>query len=80
VARFGKGNINSEASAEKYHEARLLQLNCDKAHQVLRWYPRWDFERTLDMTVDWYKNVYDGGEAADITRKQLHEYFPELSK
>ncbi len=80
VARFGRGSINIEASTEKHHEARLLQLNCDKAHQVLGWYPRWDFERTLDMTADWYKNVYDGGETLDISRKQLHEYFPELNK
>jgi CDP-glucose 4,6-dehydratase len=80
VARFGKGSVNIEASMEKHHEARLLQLNCDKAHQVLRWYPRWGFERTLDMTADWYKNIYEGGEATDITRKQLYEFFPELGK
>jgi CDP-glucose 4,6-dehydratase len=80
IADFGKGSINIEASTEKHHEARLLQLNCDKAHQMLRWYPRWDFERTLDMTADWYKNVYDGEVATNVTRKQLHEYFPELSK
>ena len=78
VARLGRGSIKSEASVEKHHEARLLQLNCDKAHQVLGWYPRWDFERTLDMTADWYKQLNAGEEAKNITRQQLCDYFPEI--
>ena len=80
VARLGRGRINSEASAEKHHEARLLQLNCDKAHQVLEWYPRWDFERTLDMTAEWYKQIHAGAEAKSVTRQQLYDYFPEISQ
>jgi len=78
VTRLGQGSINSEASAEKYHEARLLRLNCDKAHQILGWHPRWDFERTLDMTADWYKQLHAGAEAKSITRQQLCDYFPEI--
>ena len=78
VAQFGIGSIDSKASVEKHHEARLLQLNCDKAHQLLGWHPRWDFERTLDMTADWYKQLNAGEEAKNITRQQLCGYFPEI--
>jgi CDP-glucose 4,6-dehydratase len=80
VARFGRGSINIEASTEKHHEARLLQLNCDKAHQMLGWYPRWDFERTLGMTADWYKQAHTSAEAKNITRQQLCDYFPEIGR
>ena len=80
VSRFGQGSIVSEASAKKHHEAQWLQLNCDRAHQVLGWYPRWNFERTMDMTADWYKHVYDGAEAKEISIQQLYDYFPELSR
>jgi CDP-glucose 4,6-dehydratase len=80
VARFGRGSIISETSIEKPHEARLLQLNCDKAHQVLGWYPRWDFERTLNMTIDWYKQIHAGANAKDITLQQLFDYFPEIGR
>jgi CDP-glucose 4,6-dehydratase len=80
VARFGRGNIIRESNVEIHHEARLLQLNCDKAHQVLGWYPRWDFDRTLDMTSDWYKQVLAGVEAKEVTLQQLHDYFPEISR
>jgi CDP-glucose 4,6-dehydratase len=80
VTRFGRGSIISEASIENHHEARLLQLNCDKAHQMLGWYPRWNFERTLNMTTDWYKQVHSGANAKDITLKQLSDYFPEIGR
>jgi CDP-glucose 4,6-dehydratase len=78
IARFGQGSIVSNASGKKHHEASLLQLNCDKAHQELGWYPRWDFARTLDMTSDWYKQIHADAEAKDVTRQQLYDYFPEL--
>jgi CDP-glucose 4,6-dehydratase len=80
IAHFGHGSINCETNAEKHHEARLLQLNCDKAHQLLDWYPRWDFARTLEMTADWYKKMHAGADAKDVTRQQLYEYFLEIGK
>jgi CDP-glucose 4,6-dehydratase len=80
IARFGRGTIVSEASLKKHHEARLLQLNCDRAHQLLGWYPRWDFERTLNMTSDWYKKIHSGEKVRDITLQQLSDYFPEINR
>lgn len=78
VARLGRGSITSDKSADKHHEAQLLQLNCDRAHQVLGWYPRWDLERTLDMTSDWYKQIHEGADAKQVTRQQMQDYFPEM--
>jgi len=56
----------------------LLQLNCDKAQQRLGWRPRWDAEQTLAATADWYRAVLGGASAAEVTRSQLYDYFPEL--
>ena len=61
------------------HEAMLLQLNCDKAHQLLRWRPRWTVDKTLAATADWYKAVLNGARAESITRSQVRDYFPELA-
>ena len=79
VGRCGQGTITTDVVEKKHHEAQLLQLNCDKAHQYLDWYPRWDVEHTLNMTSDWYKEVHDGADAKDVTRKQLKAYFQELA-
>lgn len=39
-------------------EAGLLKLNCDKALAELDWSPTLNFDETVQMTVDWYKNYY----------------------
>jgi len=78
VARFGRGSISVIPGDGKQHEARLLQLNCDKANQLLSWRPRWNVEQTLVMTTDWYKAVIEGAKVSEVTRQQIREYFFEL--
>lgn len=68
-----------EESPHAQHEAMLLQLNCDKAHQLLDWRPRWSVERTLAATADWYKAILGGAKAESVTSAQLREYFPEIT-
>ena len=76
VNYFGQGTITCEANKTK-HEAQLLQLNCDKAHQLLEWYPRWKVDKTLHATAQWYKEVNDGANVKDVTRKQIQDYFED---
>lgn len=61
------------------YEAQLLQLNCDKAHQMLKWHPRWDVDKTLEMTAEWYRAVLGGDEAKTVTSRQICDYFPEMT-
>jgi len=78
VDYLGRGYIEVIDSQTHMHEARILQLNCDKAHQLLGWYPRWDAQKTLSETALWYKNFISGGNVEEITRAQIHSFFPEL--
>jgi CDP-glucose 4,6-dehydratase len=79
LGHLGKGSIEIIESETQVHEAHLLQLNCDKAHQLLGWYPRWHVEKTLEATALWYKTIMNGGNAEQITRAQIHSFFPELT-
>ena len=78
IQLLGRGRIEIADSQQYSHEARLLQLNCDKAHQLLGWYPRWHVDKTLAATAQWYKVVLEGDDAESITRAQIRDYFPEL--
>lgn len=78
-ARLNGGGVEIAVWPRDQHEARLLQLNCDKAHQLLGWYSRWGVDKTLAATADWYRAVLNGGEAEKMTRSQIRDYFPELS-
>lgn len=72
---LGKGGVELSPPSANAHEANLLQLNCDKAHQLLNWYPRWTVDETLDATASWYKTVLNGGDPEKITTSQLNTFF-----
>ena len=78
VETLGRGSIEIAGDKNQQHEAKLLQLNCDKAQQELGWRPRWTVEKTFSATAEWYKGKMEGGNAEDISRAQLQEFFPEL--
>jgi len=74
VGFWGSGEIQVDIQHDAPHEARLLLLNCDKAQQILRWRPRWDFGRAVDETARWYKEVLSGKPALQISRQQIKDY------
>jgi len=74
IESWGEGEIQIESEEDALHEARMLHLNCDKAYQMLGWRPRWDFDRAVAETVRWYKEVYSGGLALEMTREQIKDY------
>jgi len=77
VSHLGRGEIKIDADTGQFHEATLLQLNCDKAHQLLRWHPRWDAAETLEQTALWYRDYLDDKDIINITEQQIVQYFGE---
>lgn len=75
---FGKGQVISADVASDFHEANLLQLNCDKAHADLGWFPKWGVQDTLNITASWYKRVAEGEQAIDVTTEQIELYFGNM--
>ena len=65
----------SEANAP--HEANFLKLQCEKAKSVLGWFPQWGIKTAVEKIVEWEKAVLGGTSAAEITDKQIKEYFGE---
>jgi CDP-glucose 4,6-dehydratase len=74
VEFWGKGSITIERKENDPSEAGLLHLNCDKAHRYLSWFPKWNFKKTVEQTVRWYKTVHEGSSARSITEEQIIEY------
>lgn len=74
VRQWGGGKVEIAQQADAPHEAGLLHLNCDKAHQLLGWHPLWDFERTVAETVRWYREVTAGASALDVSSRQIQDY------
>jgi CDP-glucose 4,6-dehydratase len=71
------GHVRVEREPSAPHEAGMLQLNCDKARQLLGWEATWDFERAVGATVAWYKSTADGESALEVTRAQIRAYLTD---
>jgi CDP-glucose 4,6-dehydratase len=74
AAQWGGGRVEVRTSPDDPHEAGLLHLNCDKAHQLLGWRTRWDFARTVAETANWYREVRAGAPAEQTSREQIQRY------
>jgi CDP-glucose 4,6-dehydratase len=77
IERWGSGAIR-EAATPGVHETTILHLNCDKANQRLRWNPVWDFDRTVEETVRWYKSTAQGDTPFEVSLRQIGAYVEEV--
>ena len=73
--------VNFKIKKEKYFfENKLLNLNSSKANRLLKWECVLDFKNTIFLTIDWYKNFYEG--KINDSQKSLSQikYFIDLVK
>lgn len=55
-------DVRSEVDNDAHpHEAARLLLNCEKAHEQLRWQPVWNSDVMLERTANWYRAWYELG-------------------
>lgn len=56
------------------HEAKLLKLDCSKAHAELGWKPRLSLDTALEWVIDWYRAQVDGQDMRAVSLKQIEAY------
>lgn len=73
-----KGKFRIEEDTAK-HETILLKLDISKAKSILGWKPRFDIEKNLKFTFDWYKKYYEKPEdIIKFTNNQIKSFFDIL--
>ena len=55
-------------------ESKILSLNSTKAKQLLKWESILDFSKTIEKTISWYSDFYDGSKALDLCINDI-KYF-----
>jgi len=67
-------NIQIEISknTDEHHEANLLMLDCSKANKLLKWEAVWGIDKTIDKTINWYKEYYESSKVLSLS--DLTEY------
>ena len=79
MTKYWEGTWRDVSDPHEPHEASRLHLQIDKAHNQLGWSPRWDFETTVERTMNWYKDVDSGGRSirsAWLTSQPTKHYRP----
>lgn len=71
---WGDGARWEQDEQEHPHEANYLKLDCSKARARLGWEPRWNLERALEATVQWYRAYQSGDDVRQLTLRQIEEY------
>jgi len=70
-----EGEYYFDKNLNRPHEAGSLYLTIEKVIKDLGWMPKWNFSRTIEKTVNWYKYVHYGNMSPlDYSLKNLNEY------
>ena len=56
-----------------FDEHETLQIDSTKSRRDLDWSEKYDFTTSVKKTIDWYRNVYDGG-IDEFTRRQVEDF------
>lgn len=88
IKYWGSGSFTVPTSSQPpessvHHEAEWLKLDCSKACRFLRWKPRYNIEKALYKTVEWYKMYYNGANKEEIyqnNRLQIIKYMEGFQK
>ena len=55
---------------KKVEEAKLLQLNSEKAFNLLKWKCKWNMEEAIEKTAVWYKNFLLRKDTKELIEKR----------
>ncbi len=80
AARWGgTARVDRQVDADAPAENPWLRLDSRRAAVELGWIPRWDLGMTLDRTVDAYRAMTTGGDAATVVDAQIAEYAADIT-
>ena len=74
ILKHWNGSWEEQKINEDFHEAGLLNLNVDKANKILDWSPKWDFEYSVQKTVEWYKSTNQGQDPYQACLKDISSF------
>jgi CDP-glucose 4,6-dehydratase len=66
--------IDYEIRPDDLPEANILKIDNEQAMKHLSWIPQWSPSQAIFKTFDWYEQYLIGGDASDLTIKQIRDF------
>ena len=79
ILKHYPGQWEDQSDPNAQHEASKLNLAIDKAFHLLEWKPVWNFETTIEKTLEWYKTAEKEG-FIDFTKAQITSYVNDAAQ
>ena len=79
MLRIWPGKWSEFSSDSEPREASKLHLQIDKSSNHLGWKPVWNFDVTVEKTVNWYYKSHKGDSALSCCLSDLNAYHESLS-
>lgn len=70
VEKWEGGKWLDISNKNEPHEANLLSLDISKARNFLNWHPRWNIQKCIEKTMEWYKN-YNNENVYELCLNQI---------
>tara|TARA_B100001175_G_scaffold304349_1_gene300253 strand:- start:243 stop:1313 length:1071 start_codon:yes stop_codon:yes gene_type:complete len=81
IVKFLKNGVIKFKNKQKYFEQKNFQLNINKSMKNLKWKPKYNVRKSVQITAEWYKKVLiEKLSAEKITKKQINDYMNEFKK
>jgi CDP-glucose 4,6-dehydratase len=74
---YGTGEILLNNEYQGPHEAGLLTLDISKAQKILGFYPRWNLEKTVTRTMNWYLQLKNGKSACSLCEADIAAFIDD---
>jgi CDP-glucose 4,6-dehydratase len=77
IQEWGNGNWHIAPERNAVHEAHHLKLDCNKARELLGWYPCLSLEEAVRITMAWYRNAMASESRSDMYKfsvQQIRSY------
>ncbi len=76
IEKWGNGEWSDISDKSESHEAKLLSLDINKTINLLNWHPKWNIQKCINKTMEWYKNIGEN-DLYNVCKKQIDEYIKE---
>jgi CDP-glucose 4,6-dehydratase len=70
--------IEKPLNDQQFYESQLLHLSIDKAQTLLHWQPKWNFEKAVIKTGQWYQETLEGQDPKAVTKDQINDFMVDL--
>lgn len=75
IKAWGCGEYEIKRDLNQLHEAGLLKLDTSKAASALQWFPKMNANKTVQFTIQWYKQFFSDPRSIDaFTTNQINDF------